>query len=114
MNHLNRWARTVFVGLSACCALGLLLSGQSSSQDARGGKEASEVGRYQYVPGGVIFDTKTARLWTFDNNAMKWNREDAPWEWNQHQKARPAENNLVPNDRNKPLQPRQAADPENQ
>ena len=113
MNHLNHWAKTSFVVLTVCCALGLLFASQSSSQDARGGREASEVGRYQYVPGGVIFDTKTARLWTFDSNAMRWNREDAPWEWNQHPKPRP-DTNLVPNDsRNRPLQPRNV-DPANQ
>lgn len=87
MQNLNRRAKSSSVLLLAGMAIGWFLVGTSSSQEARRGNEAAEVGRYQYVNAGMIFDTKTARVWRlnddYQNQDRKWVREDAPWEWNQ-------------------------------
>jgi hypothetical protein len=99
------WTRPSLVLLAVFSILSAFLVGSSSSQDARAVREATEVGRYQMVNGGQIFDTKTARLWQFDNNLQKWNREDAPWEWNQ--KPHQSLPGIQPNDGARPLQPRE-------
>jgi hypothetical protein len=69
---------------------GACLVNPSWSQNQPRAVEGTEVGRYQYV-GGHVFDTKTARLWSIDNQTGKYVRGDAPWEWNQkpHQQSVP-------------------------
>ena len=104
MKEFN-WTRLSLVLLAVFCILAAFLVGTSSSQDARAVREASEVGRYQYVPGALIFDTKTARIWQFDGNLQRWNREDAPWEWSQ--KPHQPQREVQPNDGARPLQPRE-------
>ncbi len=105
-----------FILLTAGIIVGAALVNSSSSQNTQKLNEGTEVGRYQYSHQfgveTVIFDTKTARLWKLDPAVQKWEREDAPWEWNQHRKSKPNDN-LVPNDRRQsnPVQPR-VFDPE--
>lgn len=96
MKESNRWARCSFALLLVGCIFAGILVGSSSSQDVRRAIESTEVGRYQYVNGGMIFDTKTARLWRAieDGQNQKWVRDDAPWESNQKPKSQP--NGIAP------------------
>ncbi len=87
MSESKRCAKCSLTLLVVSGILGGVLVGSSLSQDARRANEPAEVGRYQYVNGGAIFDTKTARLWR--PNGDKWVRDDAPWEENQKPKPQP-------------------------
>jgi hypothetical protein len=93
MKPVNHWTNPALILLILVGGIGWLLSGPSSSQEAKPENTTSEVGRYQYVA-GQIFDTKTARLWVLQDTVEKdgqqktmWVRQDAPSEWNQKVKS---------------------------
>ena len=71
-----------FVLVMAGFIAGACVVNSSSSQNVQRAAEGMEVGRYQYVKGNKIFDTKTARMWRMDTNKWTYVKKDAPWEYN--------------------------------